>query len=41
MFSYTKIFILIRRQARVRSEMDAGLASHTGAGTTSDNGNNF
>ena len=35
MFSYTKIFILIRRQARVRSEMDASLASHTGAGTTS------
>eukprot|EP00057_Strongylocentrotus_purpuratus_P035588 XP_800101.1 PREDICTED: gastrin/cholecystokinin type B receptor-like [Strongylocentrotus purpuratus] len=35
MFSYTKIFILIRRQARVRSEMDAGLASHTGTRTTS------
>eukprot|EP00057_Strongylocentrotus_purpuratus_P029372 XP_011683846.1 PREDICTED: gastrin/cholecystokinin type B receptor-like [Strongylocentrotus purpuratus] len=35
MFSYAKIFILIRRQARVRSEMDAGLASHTGTRTTS------
>ena len=35
MFSYTKIFILIRRQARVRSEMDADLASHNVTRTTS------
>ncbi|XP_011678933.1 uncharacterized protein LOC105445278 [Strongylocentrotus purpuratus] len=38
MFSYTKIFTFIRRQARVRSEMDDGLASHTGATMNSDIG---
>ena len=38
MFSYIKIFTFIRRQARVRSEMDSGLASHTGATMSSDIG---
>ncbi|XP_041480358.1 trace amine-associated receptor 1-like [Lytechinus variegatus] len=35
MFSYTKIFMLIRRQARVRSEMNASIPSHTGANASS------